>query len=61
MKLLVVVDTLNGSRITWSMASTLSAPDPMPSSPDRPPAIDMMPEPERHVVTWYATAPSGVG
>jgi hypothetical protein len=45
MKLLVVVDTLNGSRITRSIASTFSAPDPMPSSPDKAPAMAMMAQP----------------
>jgi len=38
MKLLVVVETLNGMRMAWSMASTLTAPEPMPSNPERAPA-----------------------
>ena len=32
MKLLVVVETLNGIFIAWSMASTFTAPEPMPSN-----------------------------
>ena len=38
MKLLVAVDTLNGIRMTLSMASTFTAPDPIPSSPESAPA-----------------------
>ena len=45
MKLLVVVETLKGMRITWSMAITLRAPEPMPSNPERTPATHMSPNP----------------
>ena len=43
MKLLVVVETLKGIFIAWSMASTFTAPEPMPSSPDSTPAPNMRP------------------
>ena len=45
MKLLVVVETLNGIRIAWSIASTFTAPDPMPSSPESVPAPNIRPNP----------------
>ena len=45
MKLLVVVETLKGSRMRRSIAMTLSAPEPMPSKPDRSPATVMSPNP----------------
>jgi hypothetical protein len=38
MKLLVVVETLKGIRITPSIANTFNAPEPIPSSPDTTPA-----------------------
>ena len=41
MKLLVVVETLNGKRITWSMAITFIAPEPIPSRPESRPATNM--------------------
>ena len=45
MKLLVAVDTLNGNPIARSIANTLSTPDPMPSKPERAPAIAIRPNP----------------
>ena len=45
MKLLVVVDTLNGRRMVWSMASTLRGPEPMPSKPESAPATNIRPKP----------------
>ena len=54
MKLLVVVETLNGSRITWSMARTLRAPEPMPSSPLRTPASPIRAKPAGTRWTPYA-------
>jgi len=45
MKLLVVVDTLKGIFIAWSMARTFIAPAPMPSSPDIAPAPNMRTHP----------------
>ena len=50
MKLLVVVETLNGSRIAWSIASTLSAPEPMPSSPDSAARAEHHAEAGRHAM-----------
>ena len=41
MKLLVVVETLKGMRMAWSIARTLSAPEPMPSSPESTPATNI--------------------
>ena len=38
MKLLVVVETLKGNPMIWSMAITFIAPDPIPSSPEISPA-----------------------
>ena len=61
MKLLVVVDTLNGSRIARSIASTFTTPDPMPSSADRIPANSMTPNPIRTRCTTYGTRPGGSG
>ena len=52
MKLLVAVVTLNGIRITWSMATTLNAPDPMPSRPDKTPATIIMKNPG--ITPWTA-------
>ena len=63
MKLLVVVETLNGSRIAWSIASTFTAPEPMPSRPERIPAAYIQPKPRRHslhVITLPAR-PCGIG
>ena len=45
MKLLVVVETLKGILIAWSIATTFSAPEPIPSKPESAPAIDMTPKP----------------
>ncbi|MNE90911.1 hypothetical protein D3C80_1884620 [compost metagenome] len=45
MKLLVVVETLNGIRIILSIAMTLKAPDPIPKSPDIIPATPIMLKP----------------
>jgi hypothetical protein len=42
MKLLVVVATLNGSLIALSIASTFTAPEPIPRSPESVPAPNMM-------------------
>src|SRR5580698_5623080 len=61
MKLLVVVDTLNGMRITWSIASTLNAPDPIPNRPESVPAPNIMPNPEGILRTWYALIPVSDG
>ena len=55
MKLLVVVDTLNGSRIAWSIAITFTAPDPIPSRPESTPASAHEPEADRDVVYRVAT------
>ncbi len=44
-KLLVVVETLNGIRIMLSMAITLNAPEPIPSKPDIIPAIPIILKP----------------
>ena len=52
MKLLVALETLIGSRITMSMASTFSAPEPMPSSPEATPATTMSAKPSGTRVTW---------
>ena len=41
MKVLVVVETLNGMRMIWSIASTLTAPDPIPSRPESVPATNI--------------------
>ena len=45
MKLLVVVETLKGIFMAWSMARTFIAPEPMPRSPDKAPAPNMMLKP----------------
>ncbi len=37
-KLLVVVETLNGKPMTRSMAKTFKEPEPMPSNPESSPA-----------------------
>ena len=58
MKLLVAVETFIGRRMKWSMASTLKAPLPMPSSPDRSPAPNIAPNPERTRVARYFTSRS---
>ena len=61
MKLLVVVDTLNGSRIARSIATTFSAPDPIPSKPESIPASPMIENPATTDCTLYSFMPSGVG
>ena len=61
MKLLVVVETLNGMRISWSIARTFTAPDPMPSSPDSVPATNIRLNPCGTPRTWYGRGPPGVG
>ena len=62
MKLLVVVDTLNGSFIASSIASTFTAPDPMPSSPDSVPAPNMIPNASWHVLArTFSSLPSPTG
>ena len=58
---LVVVETLNGRRITWSIASTLSAPEPMPSSPESTPAASITAKPVGTACTEYGWSPCGVG
>jgi hypothetical protein len=45
MKLLVVVETLKGILIARSIASAFIAPDPMPSSPDNAPAMNISANP----------------
>src|SRR5262249_45066662 len=45
MKLLVVAETLNGMRITRSMAMTFSEPDPMANRPERIPATNIRTNP----------------
>src|SRR5580698_11195955 len=45
MKLLVVVETLKGNCIASSIANTLTAPEPMPKSPERVPAPNIKPNP----------------
>src|SRR5262245_21708947 len=61
MKLLVVVDTLNGSFIIRSIASTFTTPEPMPSSADSTPATNISPKPAGTPSTEYACIPRGVG
>src|SRR5580658_6416932 len=61
MKLLVVVDTLNGMRMARSMARTFKAPEPMPRSPDTAPAMNLRPKPVFTWLTLYDLTPSGVG
>jgi hypothetical protein len=45
MKLLVVVDTFSGRRITRSMARTFKAPEPIPRRPESKPATNITPKP----------------
>jgi len=45
MKLLVVVETLKGSDMTWSIASTLMMPAPMPSSAESTPPTSIRANP----------------
>jgi hypothetical protein len=45
MKLLVVVETLNGRPIIWSIATTLTTPEPIPSSADKTPASSIRAKP----------------
>ncbi len=45
MKLLVVVETLNGMDIARSIARTFTAPEPIPRSPESAPAPNMRPNP----------------
>ena len=61
MKLLVVVETLKGRPITWSIAITFMAPEPMPSSPERMPAPNINANPTLTRCTQYAILlwPSG--
>src|SRR5580700_3387705 len=59
MKLLVVVETLNGMRIARSMASTLNAPEPMPSRPDSVPATNIRLNPSGTRCTSYDRWPCG--
>ena len=49
MKLLVVVETLKGSCMAWSMARTFTAPEPMPETPERTPAVNIRLKPAGHV------------
>src|SRR5665213_2010254 len=57
MKLLVVVETLNGMRMILSIASTFTAPDPIPSSPLRIPAPNIIAHPAAIRSTTYAVHP----
>ncbi len=52
MKLLVVVETLNGRRMVRSIASTLSTPPPIPSSAESAPATIMRAKPAPGRSTW---------
>ncbi len=45
MKLLVVVETLKGSPMALSIASTFMAPEPIPSNPESNPARLMRAKP----------------
>src|ERR1039457_1058343 len=58
-KLLVVVDTLKGMRMILSIASTFTAPDPMPSRPERIPAPNIVANPARIRSPLYAILPPG--
>ena len=62
MKLLVVVETLNGMRMAWSMASTFTAPEPMPSKPGQSARDEHDAEAARaRAGRGSACGPSGVG
>src|SRR5208282_1421417 len=54
MKLLVVVETLKGMRMTRSMAMTLTAPEPIPRRPESVPAPNMRPKPAGTLRTPYS-------
>ena len=53
MKLLVVVETLKGSFIVRSMASTFTTPEPMPRSADSIPATNISAKPVGTPCTVY--------
>src|SRR5579885_3037258 len=59
MKLLVVVETLKGMPMAWSMARTLTAPEPMPSNPDSAPAPNINPKPAGTRCTKYGLTIEG--
>lgn len=44
-KLLVVVEILKGTLLTWSIANTFIAPEPMPSRPGNTPATNISANP----------------
>ena len=47
--------------MAWSMASTLTAPEPMPSSPESAPAPNIRLKPAGTLHTLIRRGPSGVG
>src|SRR5260370_2526672 len=57
MKLLVVVETLNGIFIAQSMATAFSEPDPIPSKPDKAPAPNITLNPAGTPYTLYCRIP----
>src|SRR2546427_11888408 len=61
MKLLVVVETLNGNRMMRSIARTLRAPEPMPSRPESSPAMAMSPQASPTCWGEYAARPCATG
>src|SRR5579883_2701123 len=57
LKLVVVVETFEGMPMAWSMARTLTAPEPMPSNPDSAPAPNINPKPAGTRCTKYGLGP----